>query len=188
MFRLLFIIGFLLSFTAIRAQTDSLSQFTHWQTGHDPETKQVIPKTGDDPIAIENGIKIVHVKFRVRQYGEVSFPIDPSTPRNTEAKRVDITGSKSIKITYKSNQQFVLQLRQTGVHGGIHNHVTLPPSENFKTIEIPFTAFQGGRTPLDLSDVAKFNFAFLSNNSTAGFAELVVRSVVINRPESYRDR
>lgn len=179
MFRLHFIIGFFFSINAVLAQTDSLGKFTHWQTGHDSETTQLTPKNGDNPIVIEGGIKIIHVKFRVREYGEVSFPIDPSTPRNTEAKRVDLTGSTSIKLTYKANQQFVLQLRQTGVHGGVHNHVTLQASEKFTTIEIPFTAFLGGKSSLDLSDVAKFNFAFLSNNTRAGYAELMVRSVVI---------
>jgi hypothetical protein len=74
-----------------------------------------------------------------------------------------------------------LQLRQTGIHGGVHNHITLPASDTFVPYTIYFSSFKGGLTTLDLSNVAKFNFALLGNNSKQGYAELIVRSFRIHR-------
>ena len=104
------------------AQVDQLKDFPIWQTGRDPETIQLIPISGDDPLVIEAGKKVVHVKFQVKQYGEVYFPIDGVSPRGTEAQRIDLSSKKCIKIRYRANHEFVLQLRQTGIHGCFHYH------------------------------------------------------------------
>ena len=114
------------------------------------------------------------------KYGEVSFPINP-VPAGTEALAVDLHKSRFIKITYRSNVYVVLQLRQTGVHGGTHNHIILPASDSFVSQTIYFSSFKNGLKPLDLSDVAKFNLALLSNSPTDGYAELTVRSFKIDR-------
>jgi hypothetical protein len=93
---------------------------------------------------------------------------------------VDVSGGTFITVTYKANQDLILQLRQTGVHGGIQNHVTLPAAKKITTTTIPFTQFSGGLRALNLADVAKFNFAFLANNARDGYAELYVYHVVVD--------
>jgi len=153
---------------------------SNWVTGYDNATSQLIPSQGTNPVVKENGKAILHVKFNVKQYGEVSFPINSATAEGAEALRADLSKSRGIKITYLSNHECIIQLRQTGVHGGIHNHIVLPASEYETTRIISFSEFKGGKTPLDLADVAKFNFAFLSNNPGEGFAELKIRSFAIN--------
>jgi hypothetical protein len=159
------------------AQTASaLDGFTQWRTGHNPETIQLVPANGTDPLAIDRKGMVAHVRFKVKGYGEMSFPIDPATAVGEEARRVNLSGKEFIVIGYKSNQDAILQLRQTGVHGGTHNHVVIRKSIEFVADTIFFTEFKGGLKPLDLSDVAKFNFAFLSNNPQDGFSELTVRS------------
>ncbi|MCD9018645.1 hypothetical protein [Parachryseolinea silvisoli] len=157
----------------------SVGGFTTWQTGHDAQTVQRIPATGTNALVQQNDSTWMQVKFDVREYGEVSFPL-ANTPPDVEAPRVDLSGSNAIRITYKANQTFLVQLRQTGVHGGIQNHIELPASAKSTTVTVPFTQFTGGLKPLDLTDVAKFNFAFLSNNVAAGYAELFVYDVVID--------
>ncbi len=159
----------------------SINGFTSWITGHDADTRQLIPAKGNNALLSEEGKTIVHVKFEVKQYGEVSFPINTKTLAGTEALRADLSASKQIQITYQANQQVILQLRQTGIHGGVHHHVTLPATDHFTTMTILFSEFKGGKTPLDLTDVAKFNFAFLSNKTKNGFAELKVQSFIIDR-------
>jgi hypothetical protein len=151
-----------------------LDGFTQWRTGHDPETIQLIPANGNDALAIDHKRIVAHVRFNVKGYGEMSFPIDPATPVGEEARKVNLSGKEFIVIGYKSNQDAFLQLRQTGVHGGTHNHVVIRKSNEFITDTIFFTEFKGGLKPLDLSDVAKFNFAFLSNNPQDGFSDLTV--------------
>ena len=165
----------------------SLNDFSQWRTGHDPLTVQLVPATGDDLLLREKNKTVVHVRFRVKQYGEVSFPLNSKTPEGAEALKTDLSESKAIHITYRANQEFILQLRQTGVHGGVHPHVLIPASKESTTVTIPFTEFKGGKTPLDLTDVAKFNFAFLSNNTEEGYAELKISSFTIDRSNNRKE-
>ncbi|HEY5826485.1 MAG TPA: hypothetical protein VIT44_19075 [Cyclobacteriaceae bacterium] len=158
--------------------TDTIDKFS-WLTGYDISTIQLIPAQGNNPIVKENGHAIVHVQFNVKQYGEVSFPINFETPEGAEALRADLSKSKGITFTYQSNHEFIIQLRQTGVHGGVHNHFVLPASKGVTTRSILFTEFNAGKTPLDLTDVAKFNFAFLSNPDN-GYAELKITTIAID--------
>ncbi|RAV98224.1 hypothetical protein [Pseudochryseolinea flava] len=177
MFRLailLFVFGFHSAF----AQVDSIG-FLQWRTGHDAKTAQLIPAEGNDPIVREGNNVWIHVKFNVYEYGEVSFPIDRTTRTDEEAKRVDLSDRKYVKLTYTANQQVILQLRQTGEHGGVHNHVILPPVERPTSIAILLKSFKGGKSMIDLTDVAKFNFAFLSNNKEDGYAELLITQIVL---------
>jgi hypothetical protein len=153
--------------------------FTTWQTGHDAQTVQLLPVAKTDALVRRGDSTWMQVKFRVREYGEVSFPLANTAP-GIEAPGVDLSASMAIRMTYKANQAFIVQLRQTGVHGGIQNHIELPASAHSTTVTVPFTQFAGGLKPLDLHDVAKFNFAFLSNPPDAGYAELVVYDVVID--------
>lgn len=157
----------------------SVGGFSTWQTGHDALTVQLIPAAGNNALIQRGNTTRMQVKFNVREYGEVSFPL-ANTPPGIEAPRVDLSGSKTIRITYQANQAFIVQLRQTGVHGGIQNHIELPAAAHSATVTVPFAQFIGGLKPLDLSDVAKFNFAFLSNNPAVGYAELVVYDVAID--------
>jgi hypothetical protein len=157
----------------------SINGFTHWFTGRDSATIQLIPVIGSNALTTEDDRIVAHAKFKVVKYGELSFPIRPSDA--IEASRVDISKSKFIKIEYKANHEVILQLRQTGIHGGIHNHIVLPASDSFVNYTIYFSSFKDGLTPLDLSNVAKFNFAFLGNNSEDEYAELIVRSFEIHR-------
>ncbi len=164
------------------AQMDShlsVNGFSSWITGRDSATIQYIPSDGYNALTIEDNSTVAHVKFKVAKYGEVSFPIKPMTG-GTEAPSVDLSKSRFIKITYRSNVNIILQLRQTGVHGGVHNHVVLPASSSFIQQTIYFSSFSGGLKQLDLSDAAKFNFALLENNLQDGFAELTIRSFKID--------
>jgi len=157
----------------------SINGFTNWFTGRDSATTQLIPMIGSNALTIRDDRTVAHAKFNVVKYGELSFPIKPTDAM--EALPVNLSKSRFIKIEYKANHEVLLQLRQTGVHGGVHNHIILPASENFVAYTVYFSSFKNGLTPLDLSNVAKFNFAFLGNNPADGYAELMVRSFKIDR-------
>jgi hypothetical protein len=157
----------------------SLHGFTQWRTGHDEATVQLLPKEGTDPLVKEGGQIVAHAKFKVASYGEMSFPIDAGSPVGAEAIKKDLSKNNSIIVTLKSNHDAILQLRQTGVHGGVQNHVTIPAALQLRTDTIYFSEFKGGLKPLDLTDVAKFNFAFLSNDARDGYAEIVVKDFTI---------
>jgi hypothetical protein len=152
--------------------------FAVWQTGHDAQTVQVVPAVGASALTQRKGTPIVHVKFIVSEYGELWFPL-ANTPGDVESAGVDISGSTSITGTNQANQDFILQLRRTGVHGGIQNHVTLPASKKVTTTTIPFAKFSGSLRPLNLADVAKFNFAFPANHVRDGYAEVYIYRVAI---------
>ena len=157
----------------------SINGFTNWLTGRDSATTQLIPMIGSNALTTEEDRTVAHVKFNVAKYGELSFPIKPSD--TIEALPVNLSKSRFIKIEYKANHKVILQLRHTGVHGGVHNHIVLPVSDTFVYHTIYFSSFKDGLTPLDLSNVAKFNFALLGNNSKHSYAELIVRSFKIHR-------
>lgn len=159
----------------------SMNGFEVWVTGHDSGTVQLLPERGTNGLTMEGGKTVVHARFKVKGYGEIHTPISSLSPPNAEALSVDLSRSKFVKIKYKANQTVVLQLRQAGVHGGVHNHVLLPPSRNFTTATIYFSSFKGGLEPLNLKQVAKFNFAFLQNNNQDGFADLVIQSFSIDK-------
>jgi hypothetical protein len=157
----------------------SVNGFPNWLTGRDSASSQLIPITGSNPLTTIDDRIVAHVKFNVAKYGELSFPINPTDA--IEALPVNLTKSRFIKIEYKANHEVILQLRQTGIHGGIHNHIVLPVSDSFVNYTVFFSSFKNGLTSLDLSNVAKFNFALLGNNSKDGYAELIVRSFKIHR-------
>ena len=158
----------------------SMNGFEVWITGHDSSTVQLLPERGTNGLTMEGGKTVVHVRFKVKGYGEIYTPINSLSPPNGEALSVDLSRSKFLKIRYKANQTVVLQLRQAGAHGGVHNHVLLPPSNKFSTETIYFSSFKGGLEPLNLKEVAKFNFAFLENNNRDGFADLIIQSFSID--------
>ncbi len=162
------------------SQRPAINGFTVWQTGHDVQTLQIVPAAGGSALTRSEDTAVAHVKFIVREYGELWFSL-ANTPSDVEYAGVDLSAGTSITITYRANYNFILQLRQTGVHGGIQNHVTLPAASQITTITVPFTQFSGGLHPLDLADVAKFNFAFLGNNVRDGYAELYIYNVVVDR-------
>ena len=168
------------SCVAEESPNPAIDGFKYWLIGSDSKTIQLIPNAGSNAITSKNSIVVAHVKFNVAQYGEVSFPINSKTLPNQEALSVDLSKSNFIQLTYKANQSVVLQLRQTGVHGGVQNHIVLPPAKKWVTRKIYFSAFSGGLKPLDLTDVAKFNLALLSNNEKDGYAELSVKSFQID--------
>lgn len=157
----------------------SINGFTNWLTGRDSASIQLLPAIGSNALTIIDERTVAYAKFKVSKYGELSFPIRPADA--IEALPVDISKSRFIMIEYRANHEVILQLRQTGVPGGVHHHIILPPTENFVANTIYFSSFKNGLTPLDLSNVAKFNFAFLSNNPVDGYAELMVRSFKIDR-------
>lgn len=159
----------------------SVDGFSLWMTGRDSATIQLIPRTGKNGLMMEGGKTVAHARFKITGYGEISVPISAASAPNAEAHRVDLSGSRFLRIRYKANQTVILQLRQTGVHGGVHNHVLLPSSDRFTTSTIHFSSFQGGLQPLNLKDVSQFNFAFLENNTKDGFADLVIQSFIIDR-------
>ena len=159
----------------------SLDGFSDWITGGDSATVQLLPQRGKNGLTMEGGKTVVHARFKVKEYGEIHISINTSSAPNAEAPPVNLSRSKYVKIKYKANQTVVLQLRQAGVHGGVHNHVLLPPSSSFTSVTIPFSSFKGGIEPLNLKEVAKFNFAFLDNNVQDGFADLVIQSFAIDK-------
>ena len=182
---------FILTFTCIACSVGytqstgsnplSIDGYSVWITGRDSGTIQLIPRTGKNGLMMEGGRTVAHARFKVNTYGEMSTPISAASAPNAEAQPVNLSGSRFIKIKYKANQPVVLQLRQTGVHGGVHNHVVLAPSHSFNTTTIQLSSFKGGLEPLNLRNVAKFNFAFAGNNSKDGYADLVIQSFVIDR-------
>ncbi len=158
----------------------TINGFHSWKIGSDSASKQLIPASGTDPLVVLDGSPVARVRMTVSPWGEMSFPI-ADFDQTGEAETINLSGSNFIEITYKSNQSVNLQLRQYAVHGGTHNQITLPAASEFTTVKIPFTDFKGGLTPLDLTKVAKFNFALLSNNTTDGYAELIVKGFKIDK-------
>jgi hypothetical protein len=156
----------------------SIDGFRSFKTGRDTGTVQLIPASGTDPLILLDGSPVVKVRMNVNPWGEMSFPIN-GFDQTGEAAQVDLTGSGFIDITYQSNQSVNLQLRQYAVHGGTHNQITLPAAATFTRVRIPFSDFKGGLSALDLTKVAKFNFALLSNNANDGYAELIVKHLRI---------
>lgn len=156
----------------------SLNGFRHWKLGSSTGSKQLIPASGTDPLVLLDGTPVVRVRMTVAPWGEMSFPIT-GFDKTGEAESIDLSDSHFIDITYQANQSVNLQLRQYAVHGGTHNQITLPAAAEFTSVRIPLSDFTGGLTPLDLTKVAKFNFALLSNNPTDGYAELVVKKFTI---------
>jgi hypothetical protein len=159
----------------------TINGFNLWLTGRDSATIQLIPRTGKNGLMMEGGKTVVHARFKINSYGEVSLPISPSSAPNAEPPPVNLSRSRHVKIRYKANQPVILQLRHAGEHGGIHNHVLLPASAQFNTITVPLSSFKGGLKPLDLKNAGKFNFAFLANNTNDGYADLVIQSFIIDR-------
>lgn len=158
----------------------TINGFHSWKIGSDPASTQLIPTSGTDPLIVLDGSPVARVRMTVSPWGEMSFPI-AAFDSTGEAETINLSGSSFIEITYKANQKVNLQLRQYAVHGGTHNQITLPAASEFTTVTIPFTDFKGGLTPLDLTKVAKFNFALLSNNTTDGYAELIVKGFKIDK-------
>ncbi len=158
----------------------TIDGFDDWKIGYNTGSQQIIPASGTNPLVIMEGTAVAHVRLKVSPWGEMSFPI-AGFDLTGEAETIDLSGSSFIEITYKANQSVNLQLRQYAVHGGTHNQITLPAASGFTTVKIPFTDFKGGLTPLDLTKVAKFNFALLSNNPTDGYAELIVKNFKIDK-------
>ncbi|MEN0036578.1 MAG: hypothetical protein AAGC78_05905 [Cellvibrio sp.] len=156
----------------------SINGFRSFKTGRDTGTVQLIPASGTDPLILLDGIPVVRVRMNVNPWGEMSFPIS-GFDQTGEAAQVSLASSRFIDITYQSNQSVNLQLRQYAVHGGTHNQITLPAAATFTTVRIPFSDFKGGLSTLDLTKVAKFNFALLSNNPNDGYAELIVKNFKI---------
>lgn len=160
----------------------SINGFSQWRTGHDDSTVQLFPVAGNDPLITHRDTTYALVRFKVKEYGEVSFPIDPGSPAGGEPNKADLSLAKFIVITYRANQEVQLQLRQTGVHGGVHNHVKLPATRVFQTDTLYLSEFKGGKSELDLSNVSKFNFALLSNHAQDGYAELLVKRFQLDTP------
>ncbi|WP_039915147.1 hypothetical protein [Cellvibrio mixtus] len=158
----------------------TINGFHSWKIGGDSASKQLIPASGTDPLVVLDGNPVARVRMTVSPWGEMSFPI-AGFDQTGEAETINLSGSSFIEITYKSNQSVNLQLRQYAIHGGTHNQITLPAASAFTTVKVPFADFKGGLTPLDLTKVAKFNFALLSNNPTDGYAELIVKNFKIDK-------
>jgi hypothetical protein len=157
----------------------SINGFRNWKLGSNTGSKQLIPATGTDPLVLLDSTPVAMVRMTVAPWGEMSFPIT-GFDKTGEAESVDLSNSSFIDITYQSNQSVNLQLRQYAVHGGTHNQITLPAATEFTRVRIPLSNFVGGLTPLDLTKVAKFNFALLSNNANDGYAELIVKRFKID--------
>ena len=69
----------------------AIDGFSNWYTGHDTDTRQLIPVPGADPLYRKDGITLAHVKFIVHSYGELAFPIGRPAAVSAEAPGVDIT-------------------------------------------------------------------------------------------------
>lgn len=158
----------------------TINGFDDWKIGFNPGSQPIIPASGTSPLAIKDGAAVAHVRLKVAPWGEMSFPL-AGVEQSGEAESIDLSSSRFIEITYQANQSVNLQLRQYAIHGGTHNQITLPAAAEFTTVKIPFSDFKGGLTPLDLTRVAKFNFALLSNNVTDGYADLVVKEFKIDK-------
>lgn len=85
--RFLFIL-FLFAINPVLVQAQTvLNGFNQWRTGHDEATVQLVPANGTDALVSLKGDVVAWAKFKVKGYGEMSFPIDPSTQEGEEAKK-----------------------------------------------------------------------------------------------------
>lgn len=183
--RLLIVITCVLSIGGHSQSTGSnplaINGFSLWLTSRDSATIQLIPRAGKNGLMMEGGKTVAHARFKVNSYGEISLPISALSIPNVEPPPVNLSASRFVKIRYKSNQPVLLQLRQAGANGPVHNHVLLAASETFTTTSVQLSSFKGGIQPLDLKHVAKFSFALFANNAKDGFADLVIQSFSIDR-------
>ncbi|MFA0079352.1 hypothetical protein AB4427_14595 [Vibrio artabrorum] len=164
----------------------NINGFVHFTVGGSDNVENIAPN-GGGIIDTDNGYSAV-ASFRgiqeSNEYGEMWFPIDPNSDMTKpEPNPVDLTGSNFAVITYKSNAPAILQLRQWGVHGGNHNMAKLPNTFNkVSKLKLNFSDFKdwGGNHTLDLSSVAKFNIAFLTEDKKTGTANIVVTGFTIS--------
>lgn len=165
-----------------------VSQYRYWNTGFGNATI-LIPSSGRNALTSENGKITAHMRAEIQPdgYAEMSVPLDPyqfTDPLRDPSVDLSRSNSTIVRVTYSSNHPAILQLRQSGTHGGNHNQVNLPASPNIYTtlnINLPTDFLWLGTDPstLEMSNLGKFNFAFLSHNTTAGYAEIKVRELII---------
>lgn len=173
--------------TDISDADSDVTSYRHWAIGGPSQI--LIPSSGIDGLTTSNGKNVAHLRARINSgsYTEMSVPLNPYSsgdPYLDPAVDLSNTQSDYVKITYQSNHDAILQLRQSGVHGGSHNQASLPASPNgFTSVTLSlandFKWLGQSTSTLDLSRLGKFNFAFLSQNNQDGFAEIIVSGLEI---------
>ena len=158
-----------------------IEDYKYWHVGGNSE---ILAPTNRNGLVKIDGKIVAHMKAKVTGYAEMFLPISSKATDVYTDPAVDLTATNSRHVTvhYKSNHEAILQIRVSGVHGGSHRKATLPANPNgFKALTLDlYTDFSyTGITTDDLKKVGKFNFAFLSNNTTAGFSEITVSDFVI---------
>ena len=161
--------------------TAKIEDYKYWHVGGNSE---ILAPTNRNGLVKVDGEIVAHMKAKVTGYAEMFVAISGKSTGVYSDPAVDLTAtnSKHVTVRYKSNHEAILQIRASGVHGGSHRRATLPASPNtFKILTLDlYTDFNySGITTDDLKKVGKFNFAFLSNNSQAGFSEITVSDFVI---------
>ncbi len=174
--------------TDANTSLSGISEYKYWVVGAGAGASVIKPSTGIDATYLLNSKKVATLKAKVPadSYAEMSLPINPYESDDPFfTPKVDLSASKYVSITYSSNTDAILQLRQTDVHGGNHNQATLASSGGeIKTIRLDldsdFLWLGTSATTLDKSNVGKFNFAFLKQNQNDGFAQITIHSFSID--------
>ena len=169
------------------SENSDVANYRHWAIGG--PSSIIIPNSGINGLTQLDGKNVAQLRAVVSpgSYSEMSVPLNPYTsndPFNDPALDLSNTQSTFVTVTYQSNHDAILQLRQSGVHGGSHNQASLPASPNgFSTLTLSLShGFKWlGHSPstLDLSKLGKFNFAFLSQNNNDGYAQIIVSGLEI---------
>lgn len=167
--------------------TDNVNAYRFWAIGG--PSLVLLPSSGNNGLTNLNDHVVAQLRAQINggSYSEMSVPLNPyasSDPFSDPA--VDLTASDYVTIRYQSNHDAILQLRQSGVHGGNHNQASLPASPSgISTIKLSlrndFKWLGYQASTIDLSQVGKFNFAFLSQNEDDGYAEIIVHSLKIDQ-------
>ena len=169
------------------SENSDVANYRHWASGGPSQI--IIPNSGINGLTQLNGKNVAQLRAVVNpgSYTEMSVPLNPyisNDPFSDPALDLSPIQSTFVKVTYQSNHNAILQLRQSGVHGGSHNQASLPASPNgFTTLTLNLTQdfkwLGHSSSTLDLSNLGKFNFAFLSQNNNDGYAQIIVSGLEI---------
>ncbi|NRB38959.1 MAG: alkaline phosphatase family protein [Pseudomonadales bacterium] len=169
------------------ASSADVSLYRHWAVGG--PSPVLIPESSINGLTQINGQNVAHLRAQVSagSYTEMSVPLNPyisAAPFSDPAVDLSDNPYRKVTITYQSNHPAILQLRQSGVHGGSHNQAVLPASpDGFISITLilnsDFLWLGHSASTLDVSKLGKFNFAFLSQNEGDGYAEIIISGLHI---------
>ncbi len=111
------------------SENSDVANYRHWVIGGPSQV--VIPGTGTNGLTQLDVKNAAHLDACINSssYSEMSVPLNPylsNDPFMDSALDLSNNQSSFVKVTYQSNHDAILKLRQSCVHGGSYNLASLP--------------------------------------------------------------